>query len=258
MASPAQRRYGQADCISARKAPIPLSLFNRSKDKPEITPGGSIVHRHTAASWSPTQIGFSGKSSARFGETRDRVYLERFGEAKTVSHEVLPLIPHIDIMEYHRAGKNGPVCVLVTSGMSDLAMKVPAKTEAPRRIELIFYCTEPRQEYIDTLRWLAHFPHDQKTWIGALHTIPNGNPPAPMWGTVSLDTIFLLPPIVIKDQNLQNDLVLDGDGVEFVWIAPITTAECNLKLAQGSDVLLDLFQSNRHPHVFSGDRSSYV
>jgi hypothetical protein len=108
------------------------------------------------------------------------------------------------------------------------------------------------------MHWLAHFPHDQKTWIGAFHTIPNGNPPAPLWGSPNLDTLFLLPPIVKIDQNLQEELVLDGEGVNFLWIVPLTTPECNLKLAKGSSAILDLFQKNRHPHVFDPNRKSYV
>jgi len=238
-----------------------MSIFDRfgkAKAHPETSAGGSIVHRYSDAKWVSTPAGFSGEQAAAFAKARAEVYQQRFGEAKIVSHEIIPLIPHIDVMEYSRTGKDGQVCVLVTSGMSDLAMNVPAKTEAPRRVELIFYCTEPNQEFIDTMRWLAHFPHDQKTWIGAFHTIPNGNPPAPLWGSPILDTIFLLPPIVKKDANLQDDLILDGDGVEFLWIVPLTTAECNLKLAKGSDAILDLLQENRHPHVFDPNRKSYV
>jgi hypothetical protein len=137
-------------------------------------------------------------------------------------------------------------------------MSVPAEAEAPRRVELIFYCSEPKQEYAETMRWLAHFPHNQKSWIGAFHTIPNGNPPVPLWGTANLDTILLIPSIVKKDQNLREDLILDGDGVEFLWVVPLTTAECKLKLAKGGNAVMDLFTKNCHPHVFDPNRASYV
>ena len=108
------------------------------------------------------------------------------------------------------------------------------------------------------MRWLAHFPHDQKTWIGAFHTIPLGNPSKPIMGSSILDTIFLLPPIVKKDQDLEDDLILDGQGVQFVWMVPVTTPECQLKLDKGSDALLDLLQKKRHPYVYDPNRSSYV
>jgi hypothetical protein len=225
----------------------------KPEQKLDKSPGGSVIHRYTEAEWSRPRVGLGDKSVIRFGEMRDKVYLDRFGEAKSVSHEIIPLIPHVDVMEYHRTVNNGNVCTLVTSGMSDLAMNAPPKAEA-RRVELIFYCSEPKQDYIDQMRWLAHFPHDQKTWVGAFHTIPV----RPLWGSPILDTILLMPPIVKKDTNLHEDLVLDGDGVEFLWIVPLTTAECNLKLAKGADAILDLFQENRHPYIFDPTRKSYV
>lgn len=239
-----------------------MGIFDRfEKGQKETTAGGSVVHRYSEAAWKKTPFGPPGESAIRFGKQRDEAYQRHFGEAKSVSHEVLPLIPHIDVMEYHRTvelnGADSQICVLVTSGMSDLAMKVPPKADA-RRIELILYCSEPKQEYIDTMRWLAHFPHDQKAWIGAFHTIPNGNPPRPMWGSDVLDTIFLLPTLVKKDAALHEALILDGDEVHLIWIVPITTAECNLKLAEGSNALLELFSQRKHPYIFNPGRRSYV
>jgi hypothetical protein len=230
--------------------------FGKKESQPEVSPGGSIIQRYTEHASSP--IGLPDMATIELSMKREEVYLRRFGEASQVSHEFIPLIPHIDVMEYYRASKDGRVCVLVTSGMSDLPMNVPAEAEAPRRTELIFYCTEPNKQYIKTMHALAHFPHNQKTWIGEGHTIPNGNPPEPLWGTLNLDTIFLMPPIVIKDLKLEEELVLDGDGVRFLWVVPLSTAECNLKLEKGANAILDLFRKHQHSHVFTGDRRSYV
>jgi hypothetical protein len=142
--------------------------------------------------------------------------------------------------------------------MSDLGMRLPARTDASRRVELILYCAEPKPEYVATMRWLAHFPHDQKTWVGEGHTIPNGQPPAPFWGSSVLDTVLLMPTIVNRDATLPKELVLDGDAVHFLWVVPLTSAECRLKLAKGFDAILDLFEKHRHPHVFDPSRKSYV
>ena len=233
-----------------------FSRFGRKSSEPEISPGGSVVYRYANDQWQQTQVGFT-ERAGEYGDLRDAVYRQRFGEAKQVWHEVIPLVPHIDVMEYYRSGESGEVCVLVTSGMSNLPMRVPENAEVPRRVEIIFYSTEPKREYIETMRQLAHFPHDQKTWIGSFHTIPNGNPPEPLWGT-AMDTFFFLPPIVRKDRTLQDDLILDGDHVEFLWLAPLTSAECKLKLAKGSGAILDLFQKNKHSHIFNPERSGYV
>lgn len=148
---------------------------------------------------------------------------------------------------------------LVTGGMSDMEMTMPrGAKEVPRRVELIFYCAEPRDEYIATLRWVAHFPHDSKSWLGHGHTMPNGNPPAPFWGSTELDTLLFMPPIVTKDQTLPDELQLGGEPVHFLWVVPLTAAECNLKLEKGFDAILDLFEQHRHPHVFDPKRKSYV
>lgn len=233
-----------------------FSPFGKKKTEPEVSPGGSVILRYEASEPEFPRIG-SVEKAEEYRKIRAAVYQRRFGEAKQVYHEMPPFLPHIDVFEYYRAGKDGQVCVLVTGGMSDLPMRVPEGKDAPRRLELIFYCSEPKREYAETMRLLARFPHDQKTWIGAFHTIPNGNPPAPLWET-QMDTFFFLPPIVLKDQTLREDLVLDGDAVEFLWIAPLTKAECKLKLDKGSSAILDLFQKNRHPHVFNPERASYA
>jgi len=218
-----------------------------------------VIHRYPNIAWNRSKVGFADECSAAFAEKRNEVYGRLFGQIRDVSMEAHPLVPRVDVHTYFRTGANGArVCTLATAGMSDLAMNIPAGADVPRRVELIFYCSEPSAEYIETLRWLAHFPHDQKTWIGSGHTVPNGNPPAPFWGSSVLDTILLLPPLVKRDRTLAQELILGGDPVHFLWVVPLTSAECNLKLKKGTDAILDLFQKNRHPHVFEAGRKSYV
>ena len=234
-----------------------MPWFGKKKSQPETSPGGSVIHRYDSASWSGTRVGVADAPTAKFAEARNEVYERFFGKVRHVFDEDAPLIPHIEVKAYSRRGAGGiSICTLVTSGMSDLEMKVDVA--APRRAELIFYCVEPLQEYVDTMRWLAHFPHDQKTWIGSAHTIPNGNPPLPLWGSSVLDTILLLPTIVARDATLPKELVLGGEPVHFLWVVPVTTPECELKLARGVGAILDLFEQNRHSHVFDPNRPSYV
>jgi len=232
---------------------------DEKKPQPETTPGGSVIRRYPNATWAPPRIGVTDESTAGFAEAREAVYKRFFGEALHVSHEVFPLIPHVDVFQYRDCAEDeSGVYTLVTSGMSDLEMQVPAGIEVPRRVELIFYCTGPNPQYVETMRFLAHFPHDQKTWIGEGHTIPNGNPPAPLWDSDVLDTVLLLSPIVKRDRALPGELVLGGQPVEFLWMVPLTTPECNLKLAEGLDAILDLFGEHRHPYVFNPKRQGYV
>ena len=224
----------------------------------EKSPDGTVIRRYDAKEWRQAQAGFTGKA-AEFAKAREEVYGRLFGDPASVSHEAIPLIPHIDVFVYDRGHSGRKYCTLVTGGMSDLKMTLPAGAEEePGRVELIMYCAEPKQEYVDTMRWLAHFPHSQNTWIGSGHTIPNGNPPAPFWGSSVLDTFLFLPTIVKRDAALPDELKLDGDPVHFLWLVPLTTPECNLKLTEGLSAILGLFDRNRMSHVFDPNRAGYV
>jgi Suppressor of fused protein (SUFU) len=226
----------------------------------EKTPDGTVIVRHNKVD---RQIGFTDTPTAGFAQAREGAYEKLFGKALTVSHELVAHVPHIDVYVFRRTSKrpegDQSVYALVTGGMSDLEMTVPrAAKSGPRRVELIFYCAEPREEYIAALRWVAHFPHDGKSWLGYGHTLPNGNPPEPFWGSSVLDTLLFVPPIVNKDRTLPEELKLGGEPIHLLWVVPLTTAECNLKLEKGFAAIMDLFQKNHHPHIFDPNRNSYV
>ena len=218
-----------------------FSWFRKKKPPHEKSPGGSNIIRHENRheSWK-TRIGFT-KESAEFAEARESVYERFFGKAASVFHEVIPLIPHIDVYTFDRGHNGRNFYTLVTGGMKNLEMSVPVDVRrkrwpdgAARRVELIFYCSEPKEEYLKTIKWLARFPHDWKTWIGPGHTLPTENIPAPLWGNPVLNTILFMPTIVRPDATLSDELTLAGEPVDFLWVVPLTTPECNLKLEKGS------------------------
>jgi hypothetical protein len=225
-------------------------LFGKTK-----TPDGTNIIRHSKIE---THLGTTPDTTG-FTEAREAAYERLYEKPVSVSHEVFPLVPHIDVYQFRPKMKDRSICRLVTGGMSDLPMSMPRGAgDAARRVELLFYCDEPRDEYIATLRWLAHFPHSAKTWVGSGHTVPNGDPPAPFWGSEILDTILFMPSILNKDARLSEQLKLDGDDVQFLWVVPLTTAECDFKLKRGVDALMELFDRNKHPLVFDPGRKSYV
>lgn len=234
-----------------------MSWFGRNK--PETSPGGSVIQRYPEKDFMKPRLGFSAEPTDHLIEARQTVYGRLFGETTNISHEMIPQVPHIDVYTYFRLAKDGSrTCVLATGGMSDVPMHTPRGSDFPRRVELILYCTEPKPDYIQTLRWLAHFPHNQKMWLGVGHTVPNGDPPQPFWGSSILDTILLMPTIVQRDAALPEQLNIAGDPVHFLWAVPLTTPECKLKLEKGVEAIYDLFNANRHPHVFNPARASYV
>ena len=228
-----------------------MALWFGKKKTPD---GTAVIHHETVE----RRLGFT-PDIAGFTKAREAAYQRLFGEILTVSHELIPQIPHIDVYTFRRKRGDGYVYAIVTGGMSDLPMTMPrGGEEEPRRVELIFYCAEPHEEYIRALRWLAHFPHDSKSWLGQGHTMPNGNPPEPFLGSRGLDSFLFVPPIVTKDRTLPEELKLKGDPVHFLWVVPLTTAECDYKLEKGLDAMLGRFQENRHPHVYEPTRRSYV
>ena len=225
----------------------------------EVTPGGSRVYTYDGDIFQ-NQVGFHEKSQGDNMERRDEVYESLFGEIDQVYHEMIPFVPHIDIYTFKPGFQGRDFWTVVTAGMSDLPMTVPPDVGSEfSRVELIFYCNRVEEAYLGLLRTMAHFPHDNRTWFGFGHTVPNGQPAAPLFRPNSLmTTLLFLGTIVSPDAELGEQLVIDGDPVNFLWVVPISDAECEAKLEHGVDKLLDLFSEVSHPFVFTGDRDSYL
>jgi len=240
-----------------------LSWFKKKREQgPKVvgrSPGGSPMLRYGGEEFAGHPMGFAAEETEGYAEERERGYEALFGESAEVLHEMVPFVPHVDVFQYPPTAERD-FWTLATSGMSDLPMTLPRGVPREyRRGELIFYCDEPRPVYCELLRVMAHFPHDNKTWLGPGHTMPNGDPPAPLFeDTPDLDSLVFSASIVSPDNTLAERLVLNGDPVSFLWVVPITAAECEFKLQKGMDALYDLFDEVEHPHVFTGNRESYV
>jgi len=222
------------------------------------SPGGSRLLRYSGGEFEKPKFGFTEEPADELAEAREKVYDEIFGKCDSVYHELLPVVPHVDVYRIPPVGKR-EFFTFVTGGMSDLPMNTPKNVDKDyRRIELVFYASEDKREYMEVLRGLAHFPHDNDTWIHWGHTMPNGTPPEPIFEGSVLDTFFFMPSILRPDSELGSRLSHHGEAVHLVWCVPITTAECNLKLERGSDALYELFEERKHPFVFSGKRQSYL
>jgi hypothetical protein len=240
---------------------MPLQDWFRRKPGPKrvgTSKSGAPLLKYGSSGSAKPEIGFLEESTLKEMEERERIYGELFGESDTVYHELLPLIPHIDVYRFPPSDKRD-FYTFVTGGMSDIPMNAPAELgQEYRRIELVFYAADDKPQYSEFLRCLAHFAHDNRTWLHWGHTMPNGNPPEPLFEDGPLDSIFFMPSIVKPDSKLGERLRIESDPVNLVWCVPITTAECQLKLDEGTDALYDLFDANKHPFVFRGQRESYV
>ena len=179
-------------------------------------------------------------------------HVERYiGKINMVYHEMLSDTVHIDV--HHVApSKERPFHTLVTSGMSDLPMKVPEEAGSTKYMELMFTLPsdwEISEESFQDERWywpvrelkfLARFPHKFDTWLGWGHTIPNGDPAAPFAENTQLNGVILLPSINVPEDFYA--LKIDDEKIiEFYSVIPLYEEEMNLKLQKGSDELLDKF-----------------
>ena len=191
-------------------------------------------------------------------EARERAYDATFGKCDKVLHEMIPVIPHVDVFRYPPSDAR-PSFTLVTSGMSDRPM--PAEPAIPRKLlraELIFYCSEMRDGYAEMLRKFAHFPHDVNTWIGNGHTVPINELALSILGNSRFSTLLFLLTIVRSDRAMAEAIVIDGAPLNLLWVVPITAAETQLAVSSGSRALLQKFSEHEHPVVFNADRQSYV
>ena len=196
-------------------------------------------------------------------ERRARIYRELWGEPEGTARDESPRggrIPSVDVHLYppnEEAGRD--FFTLVTAGMGDLPMRVPPDVgRAGARTELCLYVDHPHVEYFELLRALARLPHEHGAWLGPGHTVPNGDPPAPIVPGSELSVALLLATPLDPDAKLPERLRIAGDPVGLLWVVPITEAECTFKLERGTQALLELFDEKEHPFVLDPARRSHV
>jgi hypothetical protein len=131
------------------------------------TPDGTSVIRHDTAE---TKLGVS-PHAGRYRKARESAYAQLFGEALNVSHELLPLVPNIDVYIFQRKRGDQIVYSLVTGGMSDLEMTLPrsAVHGTPRGIYFDFALGSAFPSRQQIVAWSR--PHDaerkpSRTFLG--------------------------------------------------------------------------------------------
>lgn len=174
------------------------------------------------------------------------------GPVESVFHELVSDKVHLDV-HFVKAGDGRPCHVLVTSGMSDRPMTLPDGIDAPEYAELLI-CLPPdwklsQEDFEDEanywpVRWLktlARLPHDYRTWLGAGHTVPNGDPPEPFADNTDLCGMLVLPPVRFGDDFPV--LEAGGKRVGFYALIPLHADEMEFKLEHGAGDLLDRFDA---------------
>lgn len=194
-------------------------------------------------------------------------HIERhLGEVNGVFHELVSDTVHIDV-HYVKPTRERPYHTLVTSGMSDLPMSVPERVDATRFMELLV--TLPEEWLVDQeafaneawywpirqLKYLARFPHKYDTWLGWGHTIPNGQPAEPFANNTRLSGVILLPSVNVPEEFFTLEINPEKT-IEFYSIVPLYEEEMNLKLARGTDALLERFDKHGISDIIQIDRQN--
>lgn len=154
---------------------------------------------------------------------------------------------------------------LFTTGMSDRSMTVPKGEKEYCYAELLIQLPhdwpltlqafkDPKNFWpIEWLRRIAHYPHENDTWLGSSHAIiANGEPPERFAPNTGFTCMLLL-----TEDSQFGCLKLDKHKIiNFYTMIPLYTEERNLELEKGTPYLLHLFQKHNISTVVNVDRKN--
>ncbi len=240
----------------------------------DSTPTGAPIYHYDEA---PAPFELASGDEDTIAAVSD--HIERHvGPVSGVLHELLSDHVHIDV-HIVAPSADYPFYTLVTSGMSDRPMHLPAGTTpedglaAYLELCILLPSTwrlpapgEPMGETFEDenlywpIRWLkrlARFPHDYHTWLGYGHTLPNGEDAAPFADNTGLGCLLLLPAISLPEEF--RELVVSPEKtVQFLNLYPLYREEMELKLQAGIDALLDRFDEYNISDVLDINRPNTV
>lgn len=230
-------------------------------DSGEVSGSGSPVYRYG---------GPTGDESVSGGDeeliSAVTAHVERhLGPIETVFHELVSTTVHVDIHVVAPTDER-PFYTLVTTGMAERPMTVPAEVEGDWRYAELMVTLPPdwplsQRDFGDEanywpvrlLKFLARFPHLYETWLAYGHSLPNGDPPEPFADGVGFCGAVLLPPVTAPDGF--DTVEVSPDRTVRLWsVVPLYEEEMDLKLERGVDELLDLFDAVGVSDLIDPDR----
>jgi len=177
-------------------------------------------------------------------------HMEKYlGKNEYVFHELISTLVHIDVF-YFKPTEQRNYHVFVTQGMSNLPMNTPKAAESINYAELII-CLPPEwkvseEDFKDEknywpvriLKALARFPHEYNTWLANMHTVPNGNPPAPFAENAGFSGMLIIPPLNIE-KGFHSLKVNAEKTINFYILVPLYKEEMDYKVEKGFEAFLD-------------------
>ena len=133
------------------------------------------------------------------------------------------VFPPSDVRDY---------AVLVTGGMSDVAMQVPTGAAIPAKIELILGIGRHQHWASNLLKIAAEYPSAQGAFYAAHHTLPFGGE---LGDGSSLSAFLFIEPRILPPSLV--DWMHQDPKVGFFQAVPITTEEHAFAISKGSSEL---------------------
>lgn len=217
----------------------------------ETSPGGSIIYRYDDVI---PDTSTPETEAVHFDDIEQA--LKPFLGEPYVYHEEVSVAAHIDVLVYAPTAERDN-WTFVTSGMSDKAMTVPdsLSTSEFGYAELVIATPAnwfskgadgmiPQTELddlnkswpIETLKFLARFPHEYRTWFWETHTIPNGNPAEPFSPSTRLDGV-ILSQLHRWPERYRTLKAADGRVISLFAVVPLYPDEMQAKLDLGEEKL---------------------
>jgi hypothetical protein len=193
---------------------------------------------------------------------------KHIGKIALVLHEKESPHVHVDVHIVEPTSKR-PFKVVVTSGMSERPMPVPDGTSDGRYAELAI-CLPPdwpvsseafqKEENwwpFRLLKELARYPHVEKTWLYAGHSMCWYDPSKPFAPNTRMTSVMLLRPKLFAPQAHIIHLGEDKHAL-LCAVFPLYDEELELKLRDGSERLERLFEKNGITELLDPRRPSVV
>jgi len=249
-----------------------FGLFKKKKpaEPVEMSPGGSAIYKYDEPQGGELRVP---EAVGVYAEEIEAHFMTQFpGRECDVLHEIISDLVHIDV-HVMRPTSADDFFVIYTTGMSDLPMHVPPEmpgAETYRHAELFLYLPSdwdpkkaltmdgdlPNENFwaISFLKYLARFPHEYQTWLGAGHTIPNGPDYTPILPDSQMSAFVLLD----LGEALSEMTAKGGQTVRFFMLQPLSRAETEYKLRHGMDALISRFQEKNVSLVADLGRKSLI
>lgn len=200
-----------------------------------------------------------------FAEAIDQHVSRYFGRVASVWHELASHLIGVHVYVVPPTDER-PFHTIVTSGMSDRPMTMPAAHGVAPHAELMM-CLPPEWP-IDTdclnddqagwplrmLKQVARLPHEYGTWIGEWHSVPHGEPYAPG----SPFTGVVVTPMLRAPEEARIIQIPGGPDVDLLAVVPLHPAELALKMEEGTDALIDALDRGGVTELLDPNRPSTV